>query len=177
MEEGLKEKTGKSLEEWIRLMKPMNFARHSDIVKYLKSEHGFTHGYANLVALKTRESDAASFDEADLIVSQYAGKEHLKPIYDKIATLVKTFGDDVELVPKKANVSVRAKRQFALIQPSTKTRIDLGLKYDSPPKDDRILDSGSFGTMCTNRIVLTTQEEVDDQVGDWLREAYLQARD
>lgn len=176
MEEGLKTKTGKSLEEWIALVKPMNFPKHNDIVKYLKAKHGFTHGFANLVALKTRESDAASFDEADLIASQYSGKEILKPIYDKIAALVRTFGDDVEIIPKKANVSVRAKRQFALIQPSTKTRIDLGLKYDSPPQDPRMLDSGSFGTMCTNRVILTTPEEVDDQVAEWLREAYLQAK-
>jgi predicted transport protein len=176
MEDGLKNKTGKSLEEWIKLVKAANFEKHGQIMSFLKSEHGLTHGYANTIALKAREADAASFDEADLIAAQYAGKELLKPIYDKLATLVKTFGDDVELVPKKANVSVRAKRQFALIQPSTKSRIDVGLKYDQAPEDERILDSGSFGTMCTNRIILTSQEEVDDQVGDWLREAYLQAK-
>ncbi len=176
MIEALKEKTGKSLEEWIAIVKPKNFQKHGEIVKYLKSEHGFTHGYANLVALKTRETDAGSIDDKDLISAQYGnGKEHLKPIYEKLLGIVKGFGPDVEVIPKKSNVSVKAARQFALIQPSTKTRIDLGLKYDDAPDNDRVLDSGSFGTMCTNRVILTALEEVDDELIALLKEAYSQS--
>lgn len=176
MIEALKEKTGKTLEEWIAIVKPKGFQKHGEIVKYLKSEHGFTHGYANLVALKTRETDAGSIDNKDLIATQYGkGKEHLKPIYEKLLGMVKEFGPDVEVIPKKSNVSVKAARQFALIQPSTKTRIDLGLKYDETPDNSRILDSGSFGTMCTNRVILTSEEEVDDELHELLKEAYNQS--
>lgn len=176
MEEKLKEKTGKSLKQWIAIVKPKGFEKHGEIVKYLKSEHGFTHGYANLVALKAREADAGSIDDADLLAVQYGkGKEYLKPIYDKVLEMVMVFGQDVEVIPKKANVSVRAGRQFALIQPSTKTRIDLGLKYDQAPENDRILDSGPFGTMCSHRVVLTSEEEADEELRDLLYEAYSQS--
>ena len=89
--------------------------------------------------------------------------------------MVKGFGSDVEVIPKKSNVSVKAGRQFALIQPSTKTRIDLGLKYDTTPQNSRILDSGSFGTMCTNRVVITSEEEVDEELHGLLKEAYNQS--
>ena len=135
-----------------------------------------THGYANFVSHKTRESDAASHDPDDLVTMQYSkGKEHLRPILDKILEAVKGFGDDVEVAPKKASVSLRRKRQFALVKPSTKTRIDLGLKYNAAPDSERILDSGSFGTMCSNRVILTSVEEVNDELIAFLKTAYEQA--
>lgn len=176
MEKGLLEKTGKSLEEWVAIVKKEKIDKHSAIIKFLKTEHGFTHGYANFVALKTRESDAASHDPQDLVAAQYGkGKEHLKPIYDKLIELIRPMGKDIEIVPKKANVSIRAKRQFALIQPSTKTRIDLGLKFNDRPIEGRLQGSGSFGSMCTHRVVLTDISEVDEELVALLKEAYGEA--
>lgn len=176
MEKGLLEKTGKSLEEWVGIVRKENFEKHGQIMKFLKGTHGFTHGFANFVALKARESDAASFHEEDLISNQYSkGKEHLKPIYDEILGIVQSFGSDVEVAPKKAAVSLRRKRQFALIKPATKTRIDLGLKLDSAKLTDRLENSGPFGSMCTNRVQLTELSQVDDELIGWLTLAYEQA--
>lgn len=176
MEKGLLEKTGKSLEEWIAIVRKQNFAKHGEIMKFLKSEHGFTHGFANFVALKARASDAASFEETDLLAMQYSkGKEQLKPIYEKLVQEIQQFGKDIEFVPKKANVSVRREKQFALIQPSTKTRIDLGLKLPGKELEGRLGDSGRFGSMCTHSVQLTSPEEVDNEVLSWLQEAYEQA--
>ena len=176
MEKGLFEKTGKSLEDWVSIVRKENFGKHGQIMKFLKEKHGFTHGFANFVALKARESDAASFDEKDLITNQYSkGKEHLKPIYDKILEIVQEFGSDVEVAPKKAAVSFRRKRQFALIKPATKTRIDLGLKLDDAELTDRLENSGPFGSMCTNRVQLTELSQVDDELIGWLKLAYEQA--
>ncbi len=175
MEQGLLDKTGKPLAEWISIVKKQNLQKHGEILNFLKNEHGFTHGYANFVALKARESDAASHDEAELIANQYKGKEQLKPIYEKILKVVKGFGDDVEVAPKKANVSLRRKRQFALVQPSTKTRIDLGLKLNDAELTDRLENSGPFGSMCTNRVRLESPDEVDEELISWLRLAYEQA--
>ena len=173
MEKGLKEKTGKSLAQWIAIVKKQNFEKHGQILKYLKTEHGMTHGFANFVSLKARAADAGSMEEADLIANQYAkGKEHLKPIYEKLRKLISAFGKDVEFAPKKANVSVRRKKQFALIQPSTKTRMDLGLKIKGKEQTDRLLGSGSFGSMCTHRVQLFEVDEVDEEVIGWLKEAY-----
>ncbi len=176
MEKGLLEKTGKALEEWVGIVKEQNFEKHGQIIKFLKEEHGFTHGFANFVAHKARESDAASFDADDLVTSQYSkGKEHLKPIYEKILGIVKDFGSDVEIAPKKSSVSLRRKRQFALIQPSTKTRIDLGLKLNDAVLTNRLENSGPFGSMCTNRVQLTELSQVDDELIGWLKTAYEQA--
>lgn len=172
MEKGLLEKTGKSLEHWIELVKTSQLEKHKAIMDFLKSEHGFTHGFANFVALKARKADAASYDAEDLVSSQYKGKENLKPIYDKLISEIATFGNDITRTPKKSSVSLIRKRQFALIKPATKTRIDLGLKLKGKPTTDRLGNSGPFGSMCTHRVQLTAVEQVDEELIAWIQEAY-----
>lgn len=86
--------------------------------------------------------------------------------------MVKELGDDVSIVPKKTSVSVIRKKQFALIKPATKTRVDLGLKIKDKPTTDRLENSGPFGTMCTHRVKISETNEVDNELKNWLREAY-----
>ncbi|WP_417608328.1 DUF5655 domain-containing protein [Owenweeksia hongkongensis] len=172
MEEGLLEKTGKSLKDWIEVVKKTELDKHKAIIDYLKKEHGFTHGYANFVALKTLKSDAGSMDDSTLLENQYKGKESLKPIYDKLVDEIMTFGNDITKTPKKDSVSMIRKRQFALIKPATKTRIDLGLKLEGKEEQGRLGSSGPFGAMCTHRVQLTSVDEVDAEVLSWIKEAY-----
>ncbi len=172
MEKGLLEKTGKSLEHWIEVVKKSKLDKHKAIIDFLKSEHDFTHGYANFVALKAKKSDAGSIDDADLLANQYKGKEDLKPIYEKLLTVIDLFGHDITKTPKKDSVSIIRKKQFALIKPATKNRIDLGLKLKGKPTTDRLGNSGPFGTMCTHRVQLTEVDQVDDELIGWLQEAY-----
>lgn len=175
MEEGLLEKTGKPLKHWVAIVRKQHFEKHGQIISFLKTEHKFTHGFANFVAHKARESDAGSSDPDTLINDQYSGKEDLRPILESILSVVKAFGDDVEIAPKKSSVSIRRKRQFALVQPSTKTRVDLGLKLDDAELTERLENSGPFGTMCSNRVRLTSEAEVDSELKSWLKTAYEQA--
>lgn len=172
MEKGLLEKTGKSLEHWIAVVRKSGIDKHKEIIEYLKSNHGFTYGYANFVALKSKKSDAGSMDDADLLINQYKGKEDLKPIYEKLEGHIQKFGSDITVTPKKDSVSFIRKRQFVLIKPATKTRIDLGLKIKDKPEEGRLENSGPFGTMCTHRIRLSSVEEIDGDVLSWLQEAY-----
>jgi predicted transport protein len=176
MEEGLLEKTGKPLDHWIKVVQDAKIEKHKAIIDFLKSEHGFTYGFANFVAHKSKKSDAASIDDTDLLTSQYKGKESLKPIYDKLIEVIDTLGDDITKTPKKTSVSIIRKKQFALIKPATKTRIDLGLKIKDKEITERLENSGPFGTMCTHRVRLTTVEEVDAELTNWLKEAYEKAQ-
>jgi hypothetical protein len=170
----LKDKTGKDLAAWKKLVAKSGCAKHGEIVKWLKTEHAMTHGFANLVAHKHLASDAGSAgSDADLIDAQYsAKKEALRPIYDKLAKAVQKFGKDVELAPKKAYVSLRRSKQFGLIQPSTATRVDLGLNLKGEAAGERLEASGSFNSMCTHRVRLATVKDVDAEVIAWLRTAY-----
>ena len=166
------EKTGKSLEEWKSLLKTKSFAKHSEAVKYLKTEHKVTHGFANTIVSLSKED---SKSPNDLVQNQYQGKETLKPIYEKLTALVNKFGKDVKITPKKTEVSLDRKKKFAVIRPSTKSRIDLGLKLKGKPTTDRLETSGPFGTMCTHRVRLTDVKQIDKELLEWLKEAYQKA--
>ena len=169
MVNNMPEKTGKSLEEWFQVLEKESFDKHSAMVKFLKTEHSVTHGFANTIAALFRDRGQP---EKDLVTTQYEGKESLKPIYDALIATVENFGDDVTITPKKGSVSLIRKRQFALIKPATKTRIDLGLKLKDVEIQDRLEGSGPFGSMCTHRIQLKDVSDVDDEVNKWLTLAY-----
>ncbi len=176
MEQNLKEKTGKTLDEWKALLRQQSFSKHGEYMAFLKKEHGITHGFANFITLKFREADAGSADADDLVSNQYQGKEHLKPIFDLLSAAIAKLGTDVEIAPKKAAVSMRVKRQFALIQPTTKKRIDLGLKFNDKAYKGRLETSGPFGSMCTHRVQLTEVEQIDAELLRWINQAYEEAK-
>ena len=78
------EKTGKSLTEWIDIARASGLEKHGQILKMLKADHGMTHGFANLVAIKTLQTGEAP-SEDDLVATQYAGaKESLRTIYAQL---------------------------------------------------------------------------------------------
>jgi hypothetical protein len=172
----LPEKTGKSMDQWSRLVKKSGAAKHGEVVKWLKGDHGVTHGYANLIAHQVLNAGSAARDDAGsgdaLIDAQYTGKESLRPIYDALCKKLAIFGDDVEFAPKKAYVSVRRSKQFALIQPSTKTRMDIGIQDKARKAHGRLEDSGKWNAMVSHRVRLENPSDVDDELLGWLRDAY-----
>jgi hypothetical protein len=174
MVQNLKEKTGKTLDEWLKISKAAKLSRHGEIVKLLKTKHGLTHGYANLVAHKTLGSDAGSAESTDdLVAAQYAGvKAGLKPIFEALVARVKKFGSDVEVSPKKTYVSLRHNKQFALIQPSTATRIDVGINLKGVKPSGRLEASGSFNSMVSHRVRVEKIGDVDSELEGFLKQAY-----
>jgi len=122
------EKTGKTLEQWFKLLEEKGLEKHGDMMKLLKGEYGVTHGFANTIVLLYRERAQGGAPEvSELIASQYEKKPDLWPWYERLTEEVMKFGNDVELAPKKNYVSLRRKKQFGIIQPSTKSRMDLGI--------------------------------------------------
>jgi hypothetical protein len=111
------DKTGKSLDEWFSVLTLTGLEKHGDMMKFLKGEHGVSHGFANTITILYRQQAAGGpLTEAALIANQYAGaKADLKPIYEAILTAVNRFGKDVEIAPKKSYVSLRRKKQFAIV--------------------------------------------------------------
>ncbi len=172
MIDNMPEKTGKSLKEWKLLLATKSFAKHSEAVNFLKKEHGVTHGFANTIVTLYKQEKSS---DSDPVENQYKGKEGLLPIYERLLDVVQGFGSDVTIAPKKSTVSIIRKRQFALIKPATKTRIDLGLKIKDKPTTERLESSGPFGSMCTHRVRISGVEEIDDELLNWLTEAYQQA--
>ena len=169
------EKTGKNVDEWNNIIQQSKLEKHGQIVKMLKGDHGVTHGFANLIASDFLKGDSQTDDE-DLVALQYAKKEQLKPIYEKLLLEIKKFGKELEIAPKKSYVSLRHKKQFALLQPSTKTRLDVGINLKGEAATKRLEASGSFNAMVSHRVRVTSIEQVDSELIDWLKQAFNQAK-
>jgi len=173
MIQNLPEKTGKTLAQWLKITKATKLGKHGELVKFLKTEHGISHGYANLIAHKHLGSDAGSAaSTGDLVDAQYAGaKAGLRSIYDQVIAAVGKFGT-VEVSPKKAYVSLRHAKQFAIVQPSTATRVDVGINLKGVPPSGRLEASGSFNAMVTHRVRVESAKDVNKELVGWLRQAY-----
>ena len=170
----LKEKTGKSMEQWVAVVKGLGPKKHGEIVKFLKDSGGMGHGYANLVA---HTAAGLLGDEApppeDLVAAQYAGdKAALRPMYEQIVKTVKAFGKDVEIAPKKTCVSLRRSKQFAQIQAATRTRLDVGLNLKGVPASGRL---EAMTGMCTHRVRVESADQIDKALIDWMKRAYEQS--
>ena len=169
----LVEKTGKSMDEWKALLTSAALEKHGQMVNLLKKEHGVTHGFANLIVHEFRSGAAsAPAQPDDLLEAQYKGKETLRPLYDSLAEAVGAFGSDVDVSPRKTYVTLRRKTQFAIFKPSTKTRLDVGIKLKGVDPEGRLEASGPFGDMVTHRVRVTDPSEVDKELIGWLRQAY-----
>ena len=172
----MKAKTGKALPDWLEVVAKTKLAKHGEIVKHLKGEHGMGHGFANLVAHHALKPAGGAPGGDDLVEAQYAGKKAgLRPVYDAVMAAVKKLGGDVEVAPKKAYVSLRRSKQFAIVQPSTATRLDVGLNLKGDPTTPRLEASGSFNSMVSHRVRLESAKDVDAELKGWLKAAYERA--
>lgn len=172
----IEKNTGKKLSDWIAIVNNSGFSKHGELVKFLKEKHGFTHGNANVVVHFAKQSHAGAAENSDdLIVAQYKGKENLKPWYDKIMVDVNKFGKDIEIAPKKAYVSLRRKKQFAILQPSTKERLDVGLNIKGVAASGIVEEGAKWNAMCTHRIRVEEEKTINKDLVNWIKKAYDQA--
>jgi hypothetical protein len=163
---------GRSIDEWVEVIRASDLRRHREIVAMLKGEHGMTHGSANRVALFAIDRLAATPAPASLEDALYPeSRRHLLPLHEALMQQVRALGDDIELAPKKAYVSIRRRKQFAMIQPAAK-HIDLGLILPDAPDDARLENADSFNALFTNRVRVRSLDDIDAELVGWLREAY-----
>jgi predicted transport protein len=168
--------TGIKLEQFVKMVKDAKLDKHKQILNFFKDEHGLSYGYANTMAHAVRDVIEGVKSEDTLVEEQYAGdKADLKPIYDAVMKAVGKFGKDVEIAPKKAYVSLRRKKQFAIIQPSTKTRMDIGLIIKGKDTTERLEEGSKWNGMCTHRVRVAEKAEINHELVEWLKEAYEKA--
>lgn len=168
----LETSTGKSIDAWVAIARSAGIGKHKPLVDHIKSEYGLTHGYAHQIALRALAADTDGAETVDPIAEQYTGaKSALKPLYDTLAAALSAFGDDIEFSPKKAYVSVRRSKQFAIIQPAS-GRLDVGLVLKTEPATARLEVAGSFNAMVTHRVRISAAQDIDAELLAWLLAAY-----
>lgn len=172
-DKALTAKTGKGLDHWVGIARSAGISGHMALVAHLKQAHGLGHGHANSIVHAANASAAISMDGGDLLEAMFAGpKAALRPIYDAIKSIADGFGADVEYAPKKGYVSLRRSKQFAIAQPSTATRFDLGLNLKGVEPAGRLEAAGSWNAMCSHRVRIADAAEIDAELANWLKQAY-----
>lgn len=169
-------KTGKTLDQLYAILKKSGLAKHGEMRDMLKKDLGLGHGDANTVVhfyMKSLEP-AAQADGASpyaALDAIYAGaKAHFRPIHDKLMAAIDKFGE-FEIAPKKAYVSLRRKKQFAMLGPATNTRFEVGLNMKGVKATARLLAQPAGG-MCQYKVNLTEAKEVDKELIEWIKQAY-----
>jgi Domain of unknown function (DUF5655)/Domain of unknown function (DUF4287) len=178
----LPQKTGRSLDDWIRLVTTEGPSSEPDRRDWLKASYGLGTNTAWWIAERAagrnleNEDPKAYLKAAEgYVATMFAGKKAgLRPVYDAVLKLVMALGRDVKICPCKTMVPLYRRHVFAQIKPSTASRIDLGLALEDTPVPDRLIDTGGLAKKdrITHRIVLSSPAEIDPEVKHWLRFAY-----
>jgi hypothetical protein len=171
----IQKKTGKSLDELAVIVRNSGLAKHSEIRDYLKRELGLGHGDANTLVHVVLQSDGARAargkSSSEVLDEIYSGsKAALRPIHEALMQQIGKFGE-FELAPKKGYVSLRRKKQFAMIGPATNTRVEVGLNVKGLPADSRLVEQRA-GSMCNYIVKVTDAGEIDAQLIAWVRSAF-----
>jgi hypothetical protein len=173
----IEKRTGKSLAQLTKLITGSGLAKHGELVAMLKKDLGMGHGDANTLVHHALKSDGASAAAAagkgadDVIDEIYTGpKAALRPVHDALMASIKKFGP-FEIAPKKGYVSLRGKKQFAMIGPATNSQVEVGLNMKGVKGTSRLVEQKPGG-MCQYKVRLSDAREVDPQLVGWIKQAY-----
>jgi len=173
----IQNKTGKTLEQLAAILHKSGLTKHGELRDFAKRELGLGHGDANTLVHTCLKSDGAKVAAAkgastgDVLAEIYAGpKADLRPIHDAFMAAIGTFGE-FEIAPKKGYVSLRRKKQFAMIGPGSKTRVDIGINMKGVKGTGRLVELPPGG-MCQYKVAVTDARDVDKALIGWVRQAY-----
>jgi len=173
--DNIQKKTGKSLSQLATIARKSGLTKHGQIRDMFKEKLDLGHGDANALVhaiLKSDGTRAAKNKSMNEVLDEiYTGaKAGFRPIHEKLIKQMDKFGE-FEVVPKKGYVSLRRKKQFAMIGPKTNTRFEVGINTKGFKKSKRLLEQPK-GSMCNYIVNLTDAKEVDAELIAWLKSAY-----
>lgn len=173
IEHRLRSTTGEDVAGWNARIRETGLETEPEVRQWLAG-HGIT-GYAQMLLVMERFGypDFLTATADELVDAQYAGKPALRPVYDAVVTAALGVGE-THVQARKGYVSlVGPRRTYAVVQCSTKSRVDLGLRLPGREPAGRLLPARSIGNGdCTVRVALSGVEQVDDEVVDLLAEAW-----
>lgn len=171
----IQKKTGMSLNELSSFVKKSGLSKHGEMREMLMAKLGLSHGDANALVhaiFKSDGSRAAEGKSTDEVLDEiYAGaKAGFRPVHEALMKRINKFGE-FEIVPKKGYVSLRRKKQFAMIGPKTNTRFEVGINARDLKKNARLQEQPK-GSMCNYIVSLTDPQEVDAELIAWIKSAF-----
>ena len=146
-------------------MNESGLVKHADVVAMLKQLYGMSHAAAHRLSLVARNNSAQPADAGASVATP------LRAVYARLLNIALALGDDVEQAPKKGYVSLRRRKQFAMLRPGAKW-INLGLVLPNRRSAGRLEPAANWNALFTHRVRVATVAEVDDEVTAWLKAAY-----
>lgn len=182
----LKEKTGRTLEEWLALVRRSGPKDEQSRRAWLKEKHGLGTNSAWWIAERA-DGKGGEVDSPEAYLAaagKYVdgmfagGKAGLRPLYDELLRLGLAQGGDVKACPCQTIVPLYRKHVFAQIKPTTRTRIDLGFALGARKPEGRLVDTGGYAKKdrITHRIPIESAKDIDGEVKRWLKIAYEEDR-
>ena len=167
--------TGKGLDEIREMVTDSGLVKHGEIRTYLLEKLPLGYGDANTLVHYVQKSDGASLAEGktlELLVDEIYDekKSALRPIHDAVMEGLRDMGE-FEILPKKGYLSLKRKRQFAMIGPKTNTRVEIGINSKTLPGSDRLIEQPK-GSMCNFVVKVSDLRDVDEELIAWLKQAY-----
>ncbi len=172
--DNIQAKTGKSVNDFRALADEKGLVKHAAIMEWLKTEFGLGHGHATAMThqILQRAEDTSSTEEN--IAKLFAGnKSKWRRSFDTLTEAIAKFGTDTEMAPTSSYISLlRSGKKFAIVQPSTPERFDIGIKLKGIEPSGRLAAAGSWNNMVTHRVQISDPAQVDSEVIAWLKQAY-----
>ena len=173
--DNIQKKTGKSIDEVATLVNKSGLSQHGELRTMLMRELGLSYGDANALVHAVQKSDgqrqAEGKGEEEVLDEIYKGaKAPLRPIHEAVMREIVKFGE-FEIVPKKGYVSLRRKKQFAMLGPATAKRVEVGLNVKDLPPSEHLLEQPR-GSMCNYIVRLTDVSQVNSELEAWIKFAY-----
>ena len=169
----IEQKTGKSLAELTKIVNESNLTKFGQLRDMIKEQFSLGHGDANtLVHLAKKAVEGSADQSLDATVAEIysSNKADLRPIHEAVMARIVTLGD-FEIAPKKTYLSLRRKKQFAMVGPGSKGRVEVGLNMKGVAGTSR-LEALPPGKMCQYRVFISTANEVDDELLGWIQTAF-----
>jgi hypothetical protein len=173
----IQKKTGKTLDELAALARQSGAAKHGEVremfIKTLDLGYGDANALAHYVLQPEggRAAEVKNGGSAGILDEIYSGpKTGLRPIHDKLVDEIGRLGE-FEVAPKKGYVSLRRKKQFAMLGPANNTRLEVGINARDLAKNERLVEQAPGG-MCNYKVRLSSVDEVDAELIAWIHDAY-----
>lgn len=164
-------RTGKTLGQLREMITTSGLTKHGEVRSWLMAELGLGYGDANTVVHLAKQAQEPAAAETDPLDALYTGaKAGLRPLHEAAMARIQALGP-FEIAPKKSYMSLRRKKQFAMLGPATKDQLELGLNAKALPAHPR-LKALPPGGMCQYTVRLSQATELDDTLLGWVRAAY-----
>lgn len=169
-----KEKTGKTLEQWLPVVKASGLSKTMEITNWLKAEHKLNHLQASLLTgLYLNNGKPVYQNETSLLENQFIKCEAKRPLFDAVSEKILSLFPDTQLIPKKTYLSYTATREFAAINIKPK-ELRIGMDLGDMPFTEDVQKSKLTGPMprISHMVIITDLKQFDKKLIEHLQSSY-----